>query len=277
VKVIQRIYVLLLLSVLTGQACNQAAKPRDAAKPEDAKPQNAASPQDAAKPQTTKTAKISLIEAGDIYDEGVSVKNGERWLGLYVTEGGSSLVESMVMVKPLLDPEDKTQVIGKIVGVDNPVKPVFLVKDATTLKPGPAPTIYRGGEETEHELVNTENLASRKPRQLKLGDHEYQVKVLVRKARTSESLSPECVELKLALVFGNQIQVLYHQEDVDPENSPRTWRLLWVGDADSDGKPDLYVNFSSDGGAAHTELFLSSQAKPGQLVKGVATFNTDVP
>jgi hypothetical protein len=280
VKVIQRIYVLLLLSALTGQACNQAAKPRDAAKPEAAKPQNAASPQDAAKPQPTKTAKISLIEAGDIYDEGVSVKNGERWLGLYVTEGGSSLAESMVTVKPLLDPEDKTQVIGKIVGVDNPVKPVFLVKGAATLGPGPASTIYRGGEEAEHELVNTENLASRKPRQLKLGDQQYQLKVLTPKARPGETSCPECVDLKLALVFGEQTQTLYSMEDLPSMESLEMeirWYLLWAGDADGDGKVDLYVSFSYEGGPTHTELFLSAQAEPGQLVKGVATFNVDVP
>jgi len=228
--------------------------------------------------QTAKTAKISLIEVGDIYDEGVSVKNGERWLGLYVTEGGSSLIESKVTVKPLLDPEDKKTVIGKIVAVDNPAKPVFLVKGATVLKPGPAPTIYQGGDAAEHELVNTENLASRKPRQLKLGDsQEYQLKVLATKARPGEFPCPKCVDLKLALVFGKQTQTLYSAEAVDPENSPQTWRLLWAGDADGDGKMDLYASFSSDAVGAHTELFLSSQAKPGQLVKSVATFVSDAP
>jgi hypothetical protein len=242
VKMIHGICALLLLLVLVGQVFVQTAK----------------------------TAKITLIETGELFDTELKIKDGERWLGLYVTDGGSSLIESKITTKPIFDPEDKKQMIGKNIGVDNPVKPVFLVKGATMLKPGPAPTIYQGGEAKEHELVNTENLASRKSRQLKLGDQDYQLKVLMRKARTIETLSPDCVELKLALVFGKQTQILSIAEDVDPVNSPRTWKLLWAGDVDGDGKLDLYVDLSTDGIGEEKKLFLSSQAKPGQLVKEVA-------
>jgi hypothetical protein len=190
-----------------------------------------------------------------------------------VTEGGSSFVESRVAVKPLLDEENKTQVIGKIVGVDNPVKPVFLVKGAAMLRPGPATTIYRDSE-SEEALVNSDNFASGKPRQLKLGDQEYQLKVLAPKARPSENPC-DCIDLKLRLVFGKQTQTLYSMENLVADGGywpPIVWSLLWAGDADGDGKVDLYP---SDG--SHTELFLSSQAKPGQLVKSVAKFASDGP
>jgi uncharacterized protein YneR len=245
VKMINGICALLLLSALAGQALVQTARP----------------------------AKITLVETGDFfYNEEVTVKNDERVLGLYVTEGGSSLIESKIRLKPAADPTapaGEKQMTGVSISVDQPGKPVFLLKGAAMLKPGPASTIYRGGEAKEHELVNTENLASRKPRQLKLGDQEYQLKVLVRKARSVETLSPDCVELKLALVFGKQTQVLSTEQDVDPVNSPRTWKLLWAGDVDGDGKLDLYVNLSSDGVGDEMKLFLSSQAKPGQVVKEV--------
>jgi hypothetical protein len=250
VKMVHGICALLLLLVLTGQAFVQTAK----------------------------TAQISLIEAGEFFYEGVNVKNGERWLGLYVTEGGSSLVESRVTVKPLLDEEDKTQAIGKIVGVDNPVKPLFLVKGATMLRPGPALTIYRDSE-SEEALLNSDNLASRKSRQLKLGDQEYQLNVEVLAPKTCPGDNPyPCVDIKLALVSGKQTQTLYSHENIPSAEAdgglwpPIVWSLLWAGDADGDGKVDLYL---SDG--SQTELFLSSQARPGQLIKSVATFSLGAP
>jgi uncharacterized protein YneR len=247
VKMIHGVCALLLLSVLAGQAFVQIARP----------------------------AKITLVETGDFfYNEEVTVKNGERVLGLYVTEGGSSLIESRIRLKPAADPTapaGEKQMTGVSINVDQPGKPVFLVKGAAVLKPGPTSTIYLGGEAKEHELVNTENLASSKPRKLKLGAKEYQLKVLVRKARTVETLSPDCVELKMALVFDKKTQVLSTEQDVDPVNSPRTWKLLWAGDVDGDGNLDLYVNLSSDGVGDEMKLFLSSQAKPGQLVREIVS------
>jgi hypothetical protein len=278
VKEIQGICSLLLLSVLTGQACNKAAKPQEAAKP-----QNAAKPEAAAKPQTAKPSKITLIEAGELLyldtPDGEEImdkmiKNDDKWLGLYVTEGSSSLIESKVTVKPLLDTEFKDRALGKIIGVDNPAKPVFLVKGAAMLKPGAAATIYQGGEAKEHELVNTDDLASRKPKQLKLGDQEYQLKVLERKVGPRKPLCDGCVTLDLALVYGEQTQILTNGGGVMPPTLTFIWTLLWAGDVDGDGKLDLYVRFGMKGLSANRELFLSSQAKPGKLVKSVVTFES---
>jgi hypothetical protein len=233
--------------------------------------------------QTTKIIQITMVETGELLnsnfqdekkitaveEEIAKTKGGEKWLGLYVKGGGSSLIESNVKVKPLLDPKDG-KVIGKVIGVDQPGKPVFLVKGAAMLKPGPAPTIYLGGKEKEHELIDTDNLTSTKPRQLKLGNQEYQLKALALKVRAC----PKCLILKLALVSGQQTQTICSEEGFDSRLDSATWRLLWAGDADGDGKLDLYVGFSSAGLGNSTELFLSSQAKPGEFVKSVATFET---
>jgi hypothetical protein len=285
-KMIHCISALLLLSVLSGQACVQNAKPQDAAKSETTKPQNGAGPQDAAKPQTTKPSKITLIEAGELFyldtPDGEEImdkmiKNSDTWLGLYVTEGSSSLIESKVTVKPLLDPQIKDRALGKIIGVDNPAKPVFLVKGAAMLKPGAVATIYQGGETKEHELVNTDDLASRKPRRLKLGDQEYQLKVLERKVGPHEPVCSDCVALDLALGCGEQTQILTGKEGFIAPTLTYIWTLLWAGDVDGDGKLDLYVRFGLKGLSANRELFLSSQAKPGQLVKSVVTFESGAP
>jgi hypothetical protein len=47
--------------------------------------------------------------------------------------------------------------------------------------------------------------------------------------------------------------------------------ILWIGDIDGDGKPDLYLNTSWHYNVSHKVLWLSSLAHQGQLV-GVAAF-----
>jgi len=246
-KLFQAIGVLLLLSVLAGQVLLQSAK----------------------------TGKILLVETGEgFHGDEAPVKDGERWLGLYVTGGGSSLITSKVKVERVVDPivdEDENKMTGKSVSVDHPAKPVFLVKGAAMMKPGLVTTVYQGGRSEEHWLINGYELASRKTLRLRLGAGEYQLKVLGRKVRPSENPNAEFLNLKLALVFGGQTQILYSPGIVD-EATP--WSLLWAGDVNGDEKLDLYVSVSWHYNVSETRLFLSSQAKPGQLVKEVAKFVT---
>jgi hypothetical protein len=137
------------------------------------------------------------------------------------------------------------------------------------LKPGPVTTVYQGGSAEEHSLIDGYDLASRKTLRLRLGDLEYQLKVLGRKVRSSENPDAEFLNLRLALVFGRQIQTLYSPGAVS-ETTP--WSSLWAGDADGDRKLDLYVSVSWHYNITERKLFLSSRAKPGQLVKEVAEF-----
>ena len=70
---------------------------------------------------------------------------------------------------------------------------------------------------------------------------------------------------------GESGQVLYSLQDCG--NDP-SWRLLWAGDLDRDGKLDLYVSVTQHYNVSERKLFLSSQADEGQLVKEVADFVT---
>lgn len=238
--------------------------------------------------QNARTAKITLIETGELLttnfldeeeiakteQEIKKTKNGEKWLGLYIKDGSSSLIESKVSAKPLVDPENKKEVIGISIEVDQPANPIFLVKGATMLNPGPAPTIYQSGGATAHNLLDTENLAAGKPQLLKLGDHEYLLKAITTKASSDEKPCSKCLTMQLSFSSGEQTQIIYSEENFDPAIDAATWMLSWAGDVDRDGKPDLYLCFSSAAFGDRTELFLSSQAKPDQLLKSVATFLT---
>jgi len=48
--------------------------------------------------------------------------------------------------------------------------------------------------------------------------------------------------------------------------------LYWVGDLDSDGKPDFYLSLYENDNVSAVFLFLSSKAENGKLIKAVASF-----
>lgn len=65
----------------------------------------------------------------------------------------------------------------------------------------------------------------------------------------------------------------FHME-VEEFKSPKSY-LMWIGDIDGDGKPDLLINTSSY--YWDTTMFLSSLAKPGQLVGKAGQFYFSPP
>ena len=48
--------------------------------------------------------------------------------------------------------------------------------------------------------------------------------------------------------------------------------ILWAGDLDRDGQPDLIMSLSDHYNVMETALLLSSKADKGELIKLVATF-----
>jgi hypothetical protein len=243
VKIIRGICALLLSSVLAGQAFVQTAKSKE----------------------------ISLLETGDdFHGDEVEARNGEKWMGLYVTERGEFLAESTLTVRRVFDPivdEDKRKPTGKSVSVNRREKPMFLVKNAVMLKPGKVPTVYGGKNQEDFPPFG-----SASPVTLKLGERTYQLKVV-----SPKGLSPEGgyewalpADAQLILTSGPSTQTLYPLDDPTLRDS-ESWSLYWAGDLDGDGKLDLYM-FLSGYNFEERRLFLSSQAAPGELVKEVATF-----
>lgn len=51
----------------------------------------------------------------------------------------------------------------------------------------------------------------------------------------------------------------------DNDSPSGSWQLIWAGDLDRDGKPDLVGEYSVEGGYCQ-QIMLSADAAPGQLV-----------
>ena len=208
-----------------------------------------------------------MVETGGIFHgEEVSARTGESWLGLYVSKGGSSLLPSVVKVEPAEDPVggggpgNKT---GKIVRVNRKAVPVFLISGAHGLSPGRVLTSYVG----ETKLTDNSNVAVR------LAGVEYGLSVSV--ARKSAIPGVTFDDAKLILSKGTLTQVIYDLGgDGGHEAETADWKLLWAGDLDGDRRLDLYVQLSGHYNIIEHKLFLSSRARPKQLVRELAEFST---
>jgi hypothetical protein len=220
--------------------------------------------------------KIHLLETGSFHGDEVKVRSGEKLLGLYIDRRGSSLISTTVRVRRVVDEivdEQPGQMTGKDVSVATANKPVFLIKNADMLKEGPVTTVYRGSKVKRHELMSMyEDWKGGKTVSLKLGEQSYRLKVVGRQRElTGESQGQKAFDLKVLLTDGKITQTLYSIKD-NVESRP--WHLVWAGDADGDGKLDLYLDLSWHYNGSESLLFLSSQAKSGQLVKEIARFHT---
>jgi hypothetical protein len=198
---------------------------------------------------------VRLVETGSFHGEEVSARTGQRWLGLYVSKGGSLLRLTPVRVKPVEDPVDEEAhgaKSGKEVSVRRRPEPVFLLHGATMLRPGPVETV-RG-----HSLELTRTSDYR----LLLAGVSYRLKVVAHRHR-----------VRLILSQGRQQQILYSVSQAEFEDSTG-WSLDWAGDLDHDHRLDLYLTVSDNYNGSEKKLFLSSTARRGRLVRELANFPT---
>jgi hypothetical protein len=50
-------------------------------------------------------------------------------------------------------------------------------------------------------------------------------------------------------------------------------KIIWIGDLDRDGKPDLFLDVNTTELAGHWVLYMSSGAAPRELVSQVAEYH----
>lgn len=211
------------------------------------------------------SSKIQLLETGGFHGDEVKARSGEKWLGLYVTKRVTLLLPSTVKIERVMDEivDVEGEMTGKVVSVNRPDEPIFLIKNADMLKPGPAVTVYKGSQDSLHVL------AEKRLVKFKLKQTSYQLKVISRHRSEGEGLVPP--NAQLIFTDGFNSQTLYKIGSLTADAS---WYLLWAGDVDGDDKLDLYLSLSDHYNVSEHRLFLSSQARSGQLLREVAKFRT---
>jgi hypothetical protein len=200
--------------------------------------------------------KIKLLETGeDYHGNEINAETGEIWLGLFKVKDGYFLRNTKIKIKKVNDSigDENWEETGKSVSVTGKEQATFLLKNAEFLSPGKVRTVFHA--ETDENYVSLEN-----------GFKEYYyfngIKYTLR-------VEGESNTSKLILETEDSRQVLFYVSSM----GDATWDLLWIGDLDGDGKLDLYANLPTFYNFAQHRLFLSSQAKNGELVKQVAMFH----
>lgn len=261
--------ICLFVLVGIGAGCERApVKPQAApasaplVAPAQPSPQAATPFRSLAKPQVLP----QLLEAGEgFHGDEVKARSGEQWLGLFVTEAGSELRETTLRIRFVHDAivDEGNQATGKSVRVNSVTQPLFLLRNVAAVVAGPVKTIFHVAPLERHSLSDHPVVS------LKLGTQTYELKLVGEKA-TSDAFLPR--HPRLVLTDGLNTQMLLSLEEDEIENLD--WSLQWAGDLDGDGKLDLYADLPEHYNVSRRKLFLSTYAKPGQLVAEVAEFVT---
>lgn len=211
--------------------------------------------------------KVKLLTPGEFHGEEVTAKSGEKWLGLFRENDQYFLRFTKIKVRRVLDPVfhdidlKESRKTGKEVDVNNENKPIFLIKNAAMLHGGKVLTLF-----SQTDGYENNSMLNGFTKDFNLNGTNYTLKV-VGDNPSNESLD---VTSKLVLISGNSEQIVYKLGACDDCG----WSLFWVGDLDGDGKLDLFADLNYHYNVTSRRLFLSSQAKDGELVKEVAIFST---
>ncbi len=206
-------------------------------------------------------SRIQLLEVGEFHGDEVNARTSSGWLGLFISKKTSALLPTSIRVRrvfdPIIDSEGKRGT-GKRVSVPQASDPIFLVKNAPTLKAEPVKSI----------VTEEVHLTNRSLEKLVLDGRQYQIKVLT----NSKEENVVSGNAKLQLSFDSINQTLYSFKM--GESNDADWSILWAGDLDGDNKLDVYVDVTYHYNISIKKLFLSSQAGKGQLVREIAQFET---
>jgi hypothetical protein len=205
---------------------------------------------------------------------GSSYAAGSAWLALVCSRGGCRLQPVTLDIEPITKhPYDGDPIPGQRLlwrGLD-PLRQVPLLTLAAApglpwLAPRPVTTFHRAGEPVPRG-TGRGTMESR----IELGSGEKAL-LVPRLVRTASTGGDADGGMDLQLRIGKARQVLGSFEfdilglrPVTPEEY-----LLWAGDLDADAKPDFLISFGL--GSYDIGLFLSSLARPGELVGEAARF-----
>jgi len=217
--------------------------------------------------------KIKLLETGEGYHgDQVDARTGEVWLGLFDDNDAYSLRATKISVRRafdvVVDDEITNKWTGKSVFTGISAKSVFLLKGAKLVE-GPVTTLYRAPADDEEGQPDDEELSSIRAgfrKDFTIGKTTYTLTARKGKTKSGEAI------LALLLESGGISQVIHSAPDFE-ENYLGV--LYWAGDLDRDGKPDFYFDLYVHDNVEYRNLFLSSGAKKGKLVKKVAIWSTN--
>ncbi len=201
----------------------------------------------------------ALLEVGSFHGDEVPLNEPKDWLGVFckqlVCDARHTTIKTARVHDEVVDEDTKANT-GTSVSVSSQEQPLFLVRGIAPTSRS-IPTVFQG----EKNMVAGDLLP------IGFSGANYELRV------DGKKMEDEPLPKGSRLIFSNGSTMQEVFSLPEGGNDPYI-TVLWVGDIDGDGKPDLLVITSWHYNVSHKVLWLSSLAKPGQLVGLAAIFET---
>ena len=200
-----------------------------------------------------------LLELGEVSNgKDFKIKYGETWLGLYGNYEDTQLLPSEIRVSHKFE----LGMDWTVFSTKTKNEPLFLVKNLKGVKQGKVKTLFRGLTWDDYDKGRGDLTSLRNG-----FEKEYKLdgKAFVLRVEDGVDEKQEHIWALTLETDGNK-QIIYYISYSGDE--AEVGNLYWVGDLDSDGKPDFFMDFYNyEKGGYSSGIFLSSQAEKGKLVK----------
>jgi hypothetical protein len=192
---------------------------------------------------------------------------GGGWYALVESEDGYRIERARVSATPMRHPLAEVDAVR--IDTDLASTPLFLVRGIHSLRPGAAPTTYAGGRALVAGTFQTIGYASDGITVLAAADAD---------GLTDGDLVDPTAPVGLEL----------HRYGVGPDGMPTeapVWsqdlgpaaglaHVLWAGDLDADGRPDLLLDTTAEDGSTEARLLLSGPGGGDGTLAEVAVLAT---
>jgi hypothetical protein len=198
-------------------------------------------------------------------DEEKPTTGYEKWIGLYKTANGYEMRVASVKISRF-EEEVCRPCMPLELQVKGEEKPLFVLR-GLGLKTGKADSILEAHND-DNEALHAFGVNDCGDSRVSLGSKNY----LIYTESVENQRDTACNSGITVVTDGARKQIL---GDPDIDASFDYSRLIWAGDIDSDDKLDLILNFGHSGARwyhCNFVLFLSSEAKPNEIVAPVASF-----
>jgi len=196
-----------------------------------------------------------ILDLGAFHGSEVPARDGDEWLGLFCNQDSCTVAPTRVRVERFRDMSDgENETTGRSVSIDGlPDELVCLLKNVPGIEAGSVPTV------PDRDIVDDRDKAT-----VVYNGVTYHLR---RSLPEPNALDDPA---RLLLRGEGKVQTIAVEYKLD-DGGP-VWTVQWAGDLDRDGRLDLIV--SCDGyNFSALELFLSSKAREGELVRAVATIH----